>query len=135
MDEDDRIAISALQHFMFCPRQCALIHIEQTFDENVHTLRGEAVHKRVDEPETESNGSVRVERALPLFSKALGLVGKADIVEFEDRGNPYPIEYKHGPKRGREADEIQLTAQATCLEEMTGFLVKCGLSSVTADVN
>jgi len=126
VDEDDRIAISALQHFMFCPRQCALIHLEQTFNENVHTLRGQAVHEKVDEPGTEYEGSARVERALPLFSKTLGLVGKADIVEFDRQGVPYPVEYKHGPKRGREADEVQLAAQAMCLEEMTGRSVGLG---------
>lgn len=126
VDEDDRIAISALQHFIFCPRQCALIHLEQTFDENVHTMRGHAVHERVDEPGMEKEGSVLVERALPLYSKLMGLTGKADVVEFDDHGNPYPVEYKHGPRRGRHADEIQLAAQAICLEEMTGRKVPLG---------
>ncbi len=117
--------ISALEHWSYCPRQCALIHVEQTFDENLYTLRGRAVHKRVDEPETEEQAGMRIERALPLWSKTLGLTGKADVVEFH--GNtPYPVEYKHGPHREQEHDDLQLCAQALCLEEMTGRSVPRG---------
>ena len=126
MAEDvDLIMISALEHWSYCPRQCALIHVEQTFDENLYTLRGRAVHKRVDEPETEEQAGVRIERALPLWSKALGLVGKADVVEFYGE-TPYPVEYKHGPHREQEHDDLQLCAQALCLEEMTGKAVPHG---------
>lgn len=126
MAEDaDPIMISALEHWSYCPRQCALIHVEQTFDENLYTLRGQAVHKRVDEPESEIVDGVRVERALPLWSKALGLIGKADVVEFHGEV-PFPVEYKHGPRREREHDDLQLCAQALCLEEMTGKGVPCG---------
>lgn len=110
--------ISALEHYSYCPRQCALIHVEQTFDENLYTLRGRAVHERVDEPVGEFQEDVRVERALPLWSKRLGLIGKADVVEFHGV-TPYPVEYKHGSKREREHDDLQLCAQAICLEEMT----------------
>jgi CRISPR-associated exonuclease Cas4 len=123
---DYPIMISALQHFSYCPRQCALIHMEQIFDENVHTLRGRAVHTRVDEPTTNEESGVRVERALPLYSEKLGLVGKADVVEFHAGDIPYPVEYKHGPKRISGHDDLQLAAQAICLEEMTGKPVRHG---------
>jgi CRISPR-associated exonuclease Cas4 len=124
-EEADPIMISALEHWSYCPRQCALIHVEQTFDENLYTLRGQAVHKRVDEPETEEQAGVRIERALPLWSKALGLIGKSDVVEFHGE-RPYPVEYKHGPHREQEHDDLQLCAQALCLEEMTGQSVPRG---------
>ncbi len=119
--------ISALEHFSYCPRQFALIHIEQAFDDNVHTKRGNAVHERVDEPGVELREGVRVERALPVWSERLGLIGKCDLVEFETDGTPYPIEYKHGPKRVKEHDDLQLAAQALCLEEMTGKRVPKGV--------
>ncbi len=118
MDEEP-IMISALEHYSYCPRQCALIHQEQTFDENLYTLRGQVLHKQVDEPEGEVISGVRVERALPLWSHRLGLVGRADVVEFHGEV-PYPVEYKHGPRRQKDHDDLQLCAQALCLEEMTG---------------
>ncbi len=124
-DQDDLIMISALEHYSYCPRQCALIHVEQTFDENVYTMRGQAVHQRVDEPESEVVEGVRVERAMPLWSKRLGLVGKADVVEFHG-DVPYPVEYKHGPRREKEHDDLQLCAQAMCLEEMLNRSVPRG---------
>lgn len=131
------IAISALQHWSYCPRQCALIHIEQQFDENVRTLRGRAVHARVDQPSVEVSKDRRIERAMPLWSERLGLIGKADAVEFSADGNAYPVEYKlgtrvlpgqngHGPRRKRLHDELQLAAQALCLEEMLGISVPLG---------
>ena len=123
--DDDLIMISALQHYSYCVRQYALIHQEQTFDENVYTLRGRAVHKQVDEPEHEVAQGVRVERALALWSHRLGLTGRADVVEFHG-ATPYPVEYKHGPRRQREHDDLQLCAQALCLEEMTGQKVPQG---------
>jgi CRISPR-associated exonuclease Cas4 len=123
---DDPIAISALQHWSYCPRQCALIHVEQVFAQNVHTSRGNAVHALVDEPGAERVGTVRIERAMPLWCDRLGLVGKADLVEFETDGSAYPVEYKHGPRRQRGHDDLQLAAQALCLEEMTGRAVKYG---------
>ncbi|MDR4488276.1 MAG: CRISPR-associated protein Cas4 [Nitrospirales bacterium] len=124
---DDPIMISALEHWSYCPRQCALIHVEQTFDENLYTLRGRAIHERVDQA-TESGfeEGVRVERGLPLWNQRLGLIGKADVVEFH--GNtPYPVEYKHGSKAKTWGHEdLQLCAQALCLEEMTGQEVPRG---------
>jgi CRISPR-associated exonuclease Cas4 len=126
----DPIALSALQHWAYCPRQCGLIHLEQAFDDNLHTLRGQAVHRQVDDPGFEIRRGLRVERALPVWSDALGLIGKADVVEFEPDGTPYPVEYKHG-SRNKAADiaacdDIQLAAQALCLEEMTGRTVTEG---------
>lgn len=124
--EDAWVPISALEHYSYCPRQCALIHREQTFDENLFTLRGRAVHERVDEgaggtPEA----GVRVERSVPLWSARLGLVGRADVVEFRGRA-PYPVEYKSGrPVRVRHA-ALQLCAQALCLEEMLGVQIPAG---------
>lgn len=118
------IPLSALQHWCYCPRQCALIHVEQVFADNLYTLRGQALHKRVDDPGCEIREGLRVERALPLFNDRLGLVGKADVVEFLLDGTPYPVEYKHGSRHKRAdiaaCDDVQLAAQALCLEEMFG---------------
>lgn len=130
MVNDDAIPLSALQHWAYCPRQCALIHLEQAFDDNLHTLRGNAVHRRVDQPGVETVKGVRVEHALALWHDDLGLLGKADVVEFDGRGAPYPVEYKHG-SRNKAADiaacdDIQLAAQALCLEHMTGHPVPEG---------
>jgi CRISPR-associated exonuclease Cas4 len=123
--ETDLVPVSALQHWSYCPRQCALIHVEQVWDENLYTLRGRRVHENVDRPEGETCEGVRLERALPIWSDRLGLVGKADVVEFHN-ATPYPVEYKHGPRRQREHDDLQLAAQALCLEEMFGRPVPCG---------
>lgn len=123
---DDPIPISALQHYLYCPRQCALIHVEQTYDENLYTLRGNRVHEKVHEPEREMVAGVRLERSLPLYSEDLGLIGKADVVEFLTDGTPYPVEYKSGPRKKREADDVQLCAQAICLEEMLGVIIPEG---------
>ncbi|MDX2270808.1 MAG: CRISPR-associated protein Cas4 [Cyanobacteriota bacterium] len=125
-NEDDRIPVSALQHMAFCPRQCALIHIEQVWEENLYTLRGQRVHERVHEPDIQTEDGIRIERAMPLWSQKLGLTGVADVVEFSETGIPYPVEYKSGAKKAREADEIQLCAQALCLEEMLGIPVHKG---------
>jgi CRISPR-associated exonuclease Cas4 len=122
----DQVPISALQHWSYCPRQCALIHVEQVFAQNVHTARGNAVHALVDEPGAERKGTVRIERALPLWCERIGLIGKADLVEFEADGTAYPVEYKHGPRRQHGHDDLQLAAQALCLEEMTGKPVPVG---------
>jgi len=122
----DSIPISALNHYAYCPRRCALIHLEQTYDENIYTLRGRHLHERTDQPEASGwEDGVRVERALPLWSKQLGLIGKADVVEFHDN-IPYPVEYKSGPNRQFDNDDLQLCAQALCLEEMTGRPVPHG---------
>lgn len=118
--------LSALQHWSYCPRQCGLIHLEQAFEENVHTMRGNAAHERVDEPGYETFEGVREERALPVWSAMLGLIGKCDVVEFHPDGSIYPVEYKHGKKREKSHDDIQLAAQAMCLEEMTGKTITHG---------
>ena len=120
------ISISALQHYAYCPRQCALIHVEQVFDDNIYTARGQAVHRLVDTPGYEIKSGVKVERALPLWSDRLGLIGKADVVEFHAGGAVYPVEFKHGRKREKVHDDIQLAAQAMCLEEMLGITVPHG---------
>lgn len=130
MIEVEKIPLSALQHWAYCPRQCGLIHLEQVFDENVHTLRGQAVHARVDKPGVETAKGVRVERALPLWNDTLGLIGKADVVEFLPDGTPYPVEYKHG-SRNKAADiaacdDLQLAGQALCLESMMGRAIAEG---------
>lgn len=128
--ELEQIPLSALQHWCYCPRQCGLIHLEQVFDENVHTLRGQAVHAKVDQPGVETAKGLRVERALPLWHDELGLVGKADVVEFWPGGVPYPVEYKHGSRHKAAdiaaCDDIQLAAQAMCLGAMTGMAVNEG---------
>lgn len=118
IESQDYVLISALQHYAFCPRQCALIHIEQVWEENLYTLRGQRVHEKVNVPEHELIQGIRVERAMPLWSHKLGLTGIADVVEFLADDTPYPVEYKAGSKKAREADDIQLCAQALCLEEM-----------------
>lgn len=123
----DLVPISALQHHAYCPRQCALIHVEQVWDENVYTLRGRRAHERVDAVGGETRDGVRTETALPLFSDRLGLVGKADVVEFSADGTPMPVEHKVGSRSkgtwARLADETQAVAQAVCLEEMFGRAV------------
>lgn len=118
--ETEPLLISALQHYSYCPRQCALIHQEQIFDDNEFTMRGNRAHRRVDAGESTLEDGICVIRSLPLYSDKYHLVGKADVVEFDDYGMPFPIEYKHGSRQKKEHDEIQLAAQALCLEEMTG---------------
>ena len=129
-DEDLQLPLSALQHWSYCPRQCALIHLDQAFDDNLHTRRGQALHERVDQPGVASAKGVRTARALPLWHDTLGLIGKADTVEFLPDGTPYPVEYKQGSRHKAAAiahcDELQLAAQAMCLETMTGRAVPEG---------
>lgn len=124
-ETEEPIMLSALEHYSYCPRQCALIHRESIWDENLYTLRGRDVHERVHEEETEVIDEVRIERTLPLWSERLGLVGKADVVEFHG-DTPYPVEYKYGPLKSGKHAELQLCAQALCLEEMTGQPVTYG---------
>ncbi len=115
-EDSDEVLVSAIEHFSYCPRQCALIHVEQTFEENLFTVRGRQAHERVDAGHDEREGDVRVMRGVPLWSERLRLRGKADVVELRPAG-PYPVEYKSGPRRGIHAD-LQLCGQALCLEEM-----------------
>lgn len=117
--------ISALEHYSYCPRQCALIHLEQTFDENIYTLKGNMAHERVDQAITRHEDATQVERGLPLWSRRLGLTGRADVVEFTG-SVPYPVEYKLGKRRDWEYEAIQVCAQALCLEEMLGVAVPQG---------
>lgn len=126
-DDPDLIALSALNHYAYCPRRCAPIHMDQEFAENVHTRRGSREHERVDQAGHDCpQAGVRVEYALPVWSDRLGLVGKCDAVERWPDGSLYPVEYKHGPRRKRLNDDLQLAAQALCLEEMTGRPVPRG---------
>ncbi|MFO8008483.1 MAG: CRISPR-associated protein Cas4 [Candidatus Brocadiia bacterium] len=111
------VLISMLQHYVYCPRQWALIHIERAFEENVHTLGGRRAHRNVHQRRDETRDGVRIAHSLPLWSEPLGLRGQADVVEFRADG-PYPVEYKHGKRTDRDADNVQLCAQALCLEEM-----------------
>ncbi len=143
--EDDLLPLSALQHLLFCERQCALIHVEGLWAENRLTVEGGHLHRKAHEGPDESRGDVRITRAMPLRSLRLGLVGKADVVEFRrcsepgaeepqrpgaepgrDIWRPVPLEYKRGrPKRDR-SDEVQLCAQALCLEEMLDLEIPAG---------
>jgi len=116
--ESDYIMLSALQHYLYCPRQCALIHLEQVWAENRFTAEGRVLHERPDSGQSQKQGRVRTVRTLPIRSGRLGLSGQADVVEFHEDGTVFPVEYKRGrPKKGR-CDEVQLCAQALCLEEM-----------------
>jgi CRISPR-associated exonuclease Cas4 len=103
-----------------------LIHVEQLFVENVHTVRGTSEHDRASDVGSETRDGVRIARDVPLWSERLGLVGKADIVEFHPDGSVYPVEYKHGRRRRWINDDIQVCAEALCLEEMLGKHVPVG---------
>ncbi|MGN8897435.1 CRISPR-associated protein Cas4 [Flavonifractor sp. HCP28S3_F3] len=129
--EEDFLQLSGLQHFAFCRRQWALIHIEQQWRENLRTVEGDLFHRRAhDEQARERRGDVLILRGLSVVSLTLGISGKCDVVEFRaDPGGvpirgeeglwlPFPIEYKRGAPKAHQADELQLCAQAMCLEEM-----------------
>lgn len=123
--EDALVPVSALQHYLFCPRQCALIHVERIWAEDGATAEGRILHERVDGGRPDRRAGLRTVRGLVLRSFAHGLAGKADAVEFPD-GAPYPVEYKRGRPKAHRADEVQLCAQALCLEEMFGCAVPEG---------
>lgn len=129
--EDDFLLLSGIQHIAFCPRQWALIHIEQQWAENVKTIEGQHLHERVDDPFLkDSSPNLIGWRAMNLISNTLGLTGRADVVEFKKgeigielpgkagKWTPYPVEYKRGKPKPDERDEVQLCAQAICMEEM-----------------
>ena len=125
--EDELIPISVLQHYSFCPRQVALIHLEQLWEENLYTAQGNVLHERVDDVHHESRRNVRTEYGMAIRSLKYGLIGKADVVEFELGANKsyksiVPIEFKRGKQKEKDHDRVQLYAQALCLEEM--FQVK-----------
>ena len=125
MDNLEPIMISALNHYLYCPRRCGLVHVEQVWNENLYTMRGNDMHENVDTVSSHELSGVRYERALPLWSKRLNLVGKADLVEFYNE-SPYPVEFKSGRHKEFENDYLQLLAQAVCLEEMFGVTVEKG---------
>lgn len=138
-DEDDLLPLSALQHLLFCDRQCALIHIEQIWVENLYTAEGRIMHERVDSGHSETRRDVRLSFSLPLRSLRLGLSGKADVVEFHRKQSineekpsdsviwrPFPVEHKRGRPKKELWDKVQLCAQAICLEEMLGIEVPNG---------
>src|SRR4051812_35438852 len=123
MEVDDLLPLSGLQHLIFCERQFALIHVEQLWAENALTISGRQLHERADLPGQSRGAAVRVARALPLRSDRLRLAGKADVVEFHREAadgrelwRPFPVEYKRGRPKPGGADEVQLCAQALCLE-------------------
>lgn len=128
--EDELLPLSALQHLLFCERQCALIHIEQLWVENLYTAQGRIMHERVDNTGRESRRDVRLEYGVPLRSLRLGLIGKADMVEFHKQDNgdwlTFPVEYKRGKAKKDNCDKVQLCAQAICLEEMLAVIIPAG---------
>jgi CRISPR-associated exonuclease Cas4 len=124
--EEWYVPLSALNHFLFCPRRAALIHVDGIFEDNKHTVLGNLAHDHADLPGYEIAKGVKLLRALPVFSERLGLSGKCDIVEQNGDGTLCPVEYKKGPRRRFINDDAQLCAQALCLEEMFGKAVPCG---------
>jgi CRISPR-associated exonuclease Cas4 len=133
--EDDLLPLSALQHLLFCERQCALIHVERLWIENRFTAEGRIMHERVHTAARESRGNIRTEFGVPLRSLALGVVGQADVVEFHkiETGHerthgwlPFPVEYKRGRAKKENWDRVQLCAQSICLEEMLGVEIPGG---------
>jgi CRISPR/Cas system-associated exonuclease Cas4 (RecB family) len=116
--EDALIPLSALQHHLFCPRQCALIHVEGLWAEDAATVEGRLLHEAVDVGRPETRPGLRAARGIALRSVALGVAGKADVVELRGKPpQPFPVEYKRGKPKAHRADEVQLCAQAICLEE------------------
>ncbi len=125
--EDALIPLSALQHHLFCPRQCALIHVEGLWAEDGATVAGRILHERVDAGGGETRPGIRIARGVALRSLALGVSGRADVVEYHGKPpRPFPVEYKRGKPKTHRADEVQLCAQAICLEEMSGQIIPEG---------
>jgi CRISPR-associated exonuclease Cas4 len=119
-EEERLLPLSALQHYLYCPRQCALIHLEQVWAENGCTAEGRVMHERAHEGPDERRAAVRVMRGMPVVSQVLGISGQCDVVEFHADGTVMPVEYKRGKPKAHRADEVQLCAQAVALEEMLG---------------
>lgn len=127
--ESDLLPISALQHLLFCRRQCALIHLERVWVENRWTAEGRVLHQRAHAPKLERRPGIRTISGMQLRSLQLGLFGQADIVEFHDEsvgGCIIPIEYKRGRRKKGDEDRVQLCAQAMCLEEMLSVHIPAG---------
>jgi CRISPR-associated exonuclease Cas4 len=124
------IYLSRLQHYLYCPRQFALIELEDVWIENQFTAEGQVLHQRVNQADLQKRGDVRIAWALRLSQAELGIEGVGDVVEFFKQVDgseiPYPIEYKRGKPKAHRADEVQLCAQALCLEEMGGYSVPQG---------
>lgn len=143
--EDDFFQISALQHYVYCPRQCALIHVEDVWKGNVFTVRGDILHEKVDTDTYESRGTIKTVRGLKIHSFRLGISGRCDVVEFHEKRFPstlvkpeeketftsgegavVPVEFKAGKPKDDISDKVQLCAQALCLEEMLNTSVTRG---------
>lgn len=125
--EEDYIQLSSIQHFVFCPRQCGLIHVDALWSENLFTARGRIMHEKADSGEDESRGDRIITRSLNVYSRRLGLSGRCDVVEMNETGDtviPYPVEYKSGKPKMDISDTAQLCAQALCLEEMMNVSVR-----------
>jgi CRISPR-associated exonuclease Cas4 len=131
-ESEELVALSGLQHLVFCQRQAALIHVERLWAEDVATAEGRIMHERADLPGAENRRGVRVHRAVTLRSDRLGVAGRADVVEYHADATapsgfrPFPVEYKRGRAKHELADRVQLCAQAICLEEMHGVDVPQG---------
>jgi len=125
MNPEPIVSISALEHHLYCPRQCALIHVDGLWVDNQSTVRGTVGHERADSGAHRTERGIRVLRSIPLWSERLGLTGRADIVEVHGDGAVVPVEYKIGARHG-DAAHVQLCAQALCLEEMLGLDVTTG---------
>ena len=125
--EEEYIQLSSIQHYIFCPRQCGLIHIDALWSENMFTARGRIMHEKSDSGEDESRGDKTIVRSLNVFSKRLGISGRCDVVEMTDDGTriiPYPVEYKSGKPKMDISDTAQLCAQTLCLEEMMNISIR-----------
>ena len=127
--EDDFIMISALQHYVYCPRQCALIHVDDVWQENLFTTRGNIMHEKVDTDTYESRGTLKTIRGLRIHSFRYGIVGRCDVVEFRKTKageDVMPVEFKSGKPKENISDKVQLCAQVFCLEEMLNIQIKHG---------
>jgi CRISPR-associated exonuclease Cas4 len=127
--EDDFIMISALQHYVYCPRQCGLIHVDDVWQENLFTTRGNILHEKVDTDTYETRGTLKTVRGLRIHSFKYGIVGRCDVVEFREgeNGNAVmPVEFKSGEPKEDVSDKVQLCAQVFCLEEMMNIEILQG---------
>ncbi len=128
--EDDYIQLSSLQHYVFCPRQCGLIHVEDVWTDNMFTVRGEILHEKVDTDTYETRGTLKTVRGLRIHSARLGIVGRCDVVEFRKGKNEQeevlPVEFKSGEPKEDISDKVQLCAQVLCLEEMLNTKITQG---------
>ncbi len=124
--DDQLLPISALQHLIFCERQCALIHVERLWAENVFTVEGNQLHEKAHDGSREVVDGTRVARSLWLHSRKLGMIGQADVVEFHPDGRVVPVEYKRGKPKKDDSDRVQICTQAMCLEEMLDVKIELG---------